>query len=80
MKYDKQENFVYDHEKQMRYFNDTMNALALNAYEINDFNEQIAHTLDVRNQKLKNMENYTSNLEESINKMEKLLNKIMESI
>ena len=46
-----------DHEKQMRLFNDTMSALALNAYEINNINEQLGKKIEIRNNKLNKIEN-----------------------
>ncbi len=64
----------------MRLFNDTMSALALNAYEINEANEDISQALTFRNEKLIKMEAYTNTVDQSLDKMEHLLNKMMESI
>jgi len=40
---------TYDHEKQMRLFNDTTSALAINAYEIKEVSERITDQLNYRN-------------------------------
>ena len=64
----------------MRLFNDTMSALALNAYEINNTSHKIHSALRYRNDKLGKMENYSYSIDSSLNNMEKILNKMMESI
>ncbi len=64
----------------MRLFNDTMSALALNAYEINDIQNTISEQLQIRNTKLDKMEKSAINVEQSLTNMEKLISRMMETI
>ena len=64
----------------MRLFNDTMGSLAMNAYDINDVSHKINNALQFRNEKLGKMESYSHSIDSSLSNMEKLLNKMMESI
>lgn len=57
-----------------------MNALALNAYEIKEIQDTITEQLKVRNEKLGNMEKSTLKVESSLDNMERLLSKMMDSI
>ena len=73
-------NFTYDHEKQMRLFNDTQAALALNAYEINQISETISTDLSRRNESLGKIEKQNESIDSSLTNMESLLSKLLESI
>lgn len=64
----------------MRLFDDTMKALALNAYEMNNVYQKMVKESVMQKQSLRNIERSTDKIESGIESMEKMLSKLLDSL